>query len=401
MAMIQDEISTNNPYHASEFPRLMTIQSPINSFYIAIGYSILTQLCRVKPEMRRQPIRKIRDYLESGLNQQGNNLTEEGKLLEIFLKEIEIPTPEIQTFSFRLRENSSIVCSSFQIILAEIFSRSYKEKEAQGILNGEVVPAANKYYFENFSKSLCIQISLYRVDDPNPQIYRDDANAERVNVNIYVSVISPPTYAIMRHSKEIEFDESINKPITDTLPFIAKYSAVKTPNEPIQSKNNSNTPNPVKFEPISSKTANLTDEEFLTNQLFAILTESHLLTTMNESKQLRELLKKVSNENPNLKGEHYDDFYEMSKIYCKKNHDPSEFVIFKSCKKRHCKKCLQDNESPQKICDCKKILNKDDCLFHFKTHTKKFVVCVWCDLPCDEGTYIEKKPGKFAHKSCS
>ena len=46
-----------------KYERMLFIDPPRSSFYVAIGYSILLQLARVSKNMRKATLQKISDYL--------------------------------------------------------------------------------------------------------------------------------------------------------------------------------------------------------------------------------------------------------------------------------------------------------------------------------------------------
>lgn len=462
--VIRDEEMMTDVIYSSDYAYMMKIEPPEASFYTAIGYSLLMQLARVAPNFRKQTIGNIERYLKDGVHQKVNPaLNDEASRLFPILNSISNGI-EVQTLKSLLRNQPSVICSSFQVILAEIFTKSHKTAEASGILQREPVIPENKYYFQNFVESLSIRIVMGNFG-ASETIYVHQKIEDKINIGIYVSSINPPAFAIMIHEKEVLYDRTLNKSLVGALPFLRKQNVSEREGEkkplnfpmpgppnpsaftkPIYSDNapgfmnkvyqlpesvsqnfpnagysnptsqnfpnmgypnpvsqnlpNVGSSNPVKQNPENQKYASsLNDsnlEEFMIGKLCEIFLGSNLLTTSKESRQLKSFMKKLKKMNPNLNTEAFKKLREDLSACCKSNHDPSEFVIFKSCKKRHCKQCLKTSNSPMLICDCRCVVDQSDCRFHLSNFITS--LCVICDQPTEANDKVIQ--GKNFHVRC-
>ena len=421
VSLLDDEMF-NDPRLKDEFPTINRIEPSEKSFYGAIGYSLLTQLSRVIPNNRNQIKVSIKNLYEAGKEQKVDpSLTDLSHSFINLVEEAADPNTNSFNFAQQLKGRMNEICAGFQIILAHIFTGSHKEKEASGILEGEPVVAENKYYFINFVKSLQIRIVLYEPDEISEASYIDDKPADRVNINIYALSKKPPTYAVIRHRLELEFDRTRNQRLLSDLPFLFKRETKFSPLSQAPQNRAPAIPIPKQFSgfnPANQSSDRVTtasssmkndssmdvdpssltdDPEVLIKYFTSILKENFIFTTRREAKEIRKLNKAMKSENRSI----YNCTSELNefvkKYSCPENHDISEFVILKSCGKRHCRVCLKNDQRYPLVCDCRVQVKEDD--LKYMLEKTVVVVCVLCDKAIEEGDGI-MRGNKLVHKNC-
>jgi hypothetical protein len=503
---ITNEMPLRDPLLSQIFPYVSQIYPSEKSFYSVIGYSILAQLGRVPVNDRKRTIGSIKKYLCEGSKQNFNPaLNQEGlKLLEILDKISSNPNTNMNLLLNFLKEKITTITMAFQLILAEIFAQSHKNDEAQGILKGESVIPSNKYYFQNFANSLCIRICLYRLGESSEEVFTDDEANDLLNISIYACSIRPPGYAIVRHLKEAEFDQTGDNRIARSLPIMLtkkpqgpfvplgmQAPPVYTPSGPpvslivqappgytpsgvsvppgvqappaynppgpsfppgvqappaynppgpsflpdVQAPPAYNPPGPsfppgVQAPPVytlqgpppgyvpqeslgsygmgppkigdrnisfKQEKLDLSPENNLLDHIFSLFIEYDLLVNHSQAKTFKKLMKSAKKADKSLVTDSFEEFYSKLKPECNKKHDQSEYVIFETCKKRHCKLCLKERSSKEVICDCKSKLSQKDCSFHLKLN--HIELCALCEQPLT-GNTAWTRSGKPVHREC-
>lgn len=411
-AVIYEEQANPNPNLASEYPFIIPTGPDQKSFYLAIGFAIMTQLSRVSINNRKQVIGSMKKYANEGLS---NPIVKQTKpeienSVKDFLKWAEYVEKSDSfgtNFSSQLRQISNLICEAFQVMLSEIFSKSSKISEADAILKGEVVVPSNKYYFQNFATSLTISISLFE-SDGRVANYVDEKSTDRLNINIYVLDTNPKTYAVMKHMKEVIFDNSGSQSYENDMPFIfirtKKPNFAPIPNQipitnqipisvPIVPQSPSAVPN---VQNSSNPLINdsLSPEENLIDLFSKIFSDNMLIVTKENKKFLKKTIKNAVTTKPSLNTENLKKFNERLDLACNCKHSPEDFIIlFKSCGKRHCKTCLINSDNY--LCACGIQIKGLDSKFLLGKSAK----CPICDMPVSEEEFFEKNYKTF-HKKC-
>ncbi|OMJ71993.1 hypothetical protein SteCoe_29669 [Stentor coeruleus] len=444
------EVEKENPDYvlAPEYPFIIPTGTEQKSFYIAIGFAILSQISRITPNNRKQVIGSMRKYSNEGLSNPILKQTKpemESNVREFlrWLDYIEKSEPLSHEFITNLRSIPNVICEAFQVMLSEIFSKSSKVSEANAILQGEIVVPSNKYYFLNFATSLTIRISLFESDGA-VAYYVDDKPADRLNINIYVLNTNPKTYAVMKHVKEVQFDSFGSQTYENDLPFIfvrtkkSNFAPISQgPSFPIVSQGSSV---PIGFQgpsvpigsqgpsvsigsqgqsvpigsqgqsvpigsqgpsvPIGEKSSNplinnnLSPEENLIDLFSGIFSENMLMVTKDTKKSLKKMIKNAITAKPSLNTKNLKDFSNSLDSICKRNHNPENFIIlFKSCGKRHCKACLTDQKKDS--CSCGVQIKGIDSKFLLGLTPK----CTICENPINDEDLYEKN-NKLFHRRC-
>ena len=449
--IIRDEERLTDETYSSEYPYIMKIEPVEASFYTAIGYSLLMQLSRIPLINRKRALGNLNRYLLAGLDQQVNpSINEQARTLSEIIEYLK--TPEILPIKHSLKQAAEIICVGFQVILAQIFAASNKHDEAAGILRRELVIPANKYYFDNFAECLSVRIFRGSVAE-SPVVYMHERKEDKINISIYVTSVEAAAFAIMVHSREVEFDSTRNPALVNSLPFMIKQAdldGMKNNLQPILPEStpvtrqisnpppnlndymarigNSAPPDPSKFvskpqnpytqtsvhvEPpnpvlvpsnpvhkseASKPSGDAGAEEYTLEMLCRVFNENSLLLSKKEAKKLRDLMKELKESYKKVDSEAFRQFYKGLKVNCKQNHNHDEYVILmKSCSKRHCKECLRS--SPSRVCDCKSIISDIDCQFHLNLDKSSWGRCVMCDQPADEGN-AQNINSRVFHNSC-
>ena len=446
--IIYDEERHPDSTYASEYPYILRIEPADASFYAAIGYSLLLQLSRIPANGRKTTLGNLNRYLEEGISQQINPaLNHEAMKMLPILKDLK--NSEVPSFKQFLRQSANTICAGFQVILAQIFAKSHKGLEAEGILRREKVIPHNVYYFENFAECLSIRI-VRGTPQENPMIYMHERKEDKISISLYVTNIQSAAFAIMIHSREVEFDSTRNPALVTSLPFMIKQKDleanknnlkpnlegvprqpsnpppnpaeympkigstqapdparfVKNPSNPGPTYNNP--PNPV-FMPISSPnpipkpqepmlSSETGIEEHTLEALCRVLNRNNLLLSKKEAKKLRILMRALKESDSKVDTEAFQGVYKGLKNYCENNHSCEEYVILmKSCQKRHCKECLRSLQNP--ACDCKSIISPADAKFHLNLDQSFARRCLLCEKAADESN-SQNIDGKIFHYTC-
>lgn len=191
----------------------------------------------------------------------------------------------------------------------------------------------------------------------------------------------------------------VNTPVPNlpNAPGPNPYHSQVPQNNPMQDFNSYQNPKPSNPLP---KTAYIGDESQLEqesmfiNSLIPLLISNSTMLTKSEFRSLKKILKNLRSQNKSLMTEGIRSIKEISEGYCKKDHDPTNFVIFRSCGKRHCKMCLNDGDD-RVICDCRKEISGEDLSYILGRSIK----CIICKRNIDDPS---QKVGTthFMHRDC-
>lgn len=487
MVTIYPESAMPDGNLSNAFPYLLKIDPLEKSFYTALGFSVLYRLACVSSVMKKEVNARIKLYLNYELSKPNINVDlkiapEVKQGVDFFPQILEAvlnPSSSLQDIEGMLKANAQYICSAFQVILAAIFAKSSKIQEAQDILDGKKVLFQNKYYFENFAKSLALRIVIHAHDEPEI-ISIDDNNADRVNIELYVLSKQTCEFCIMRHAKEIELIRSNDNSGVNDMPFIfirkpkhipignsglnqvatppnynnpppnlpgnynnyspppvlpsnlpqspaySNLPPTNIPQPPVYSNSMpTNIPQPPVYsspapayipqvqptlpsypnEPQSyiphvvastSAGSSLKADSNFIDLMLPIILKGSVYFTKTEARSLKKIIKSLRSKDKSKITESVKSLKESSEIYCKKNHDPSNFVIFKTCKKRHCMSCLREADDSKIICDCKREISGNDIDFLLGKTAK----CIMCGLSIDD---LSQKVGQthFMHRDCA
>ena len=136
-------------------------------------------------------------------------------------------------------------------------------------------------------------------------------------------------------------------------------------------------------------------EQTLINCLSNIFTSSSPLFTESESKTIKKNLNKIRDHDKKLMTKELKNLKESLSNKCRADHECSEFVIFKSCKKRHCKKCLGNSSEINIICDCRNRVAFEDLGFLLE----KQISCSYCKNFIEDISQAVFQPDPI-HRSC-
>ena len=192
---------------------------------------------------------------------------------------------------------------------------------------------------------------------------------------------SPPQYQMPPSPPQYQSPPMPPSPPTPPTPpnFPGQYApgpppvAASTYKEPSQNYNPGKTSE--KFsEGDLSLPEQLHFEQKLINCLSEIFTSNSPFFTEDESKTIKKNLSKIKDQDKKLLSKEMKNIKECLSKKCKAEHNSSDFVIFKSCRQRHCKSCLADLSDYRIICDCRRDVNFEDLGFLLD----KQIYCSYC-----------------------
>jgi hypothetical protein len=92
-----------------------------------------------------------------------------------------------------------------------------------------------------------------------------------------------------------------------------------------------------------------------------------------------------------------ETYNEIRKNSCENNHDATQFVVLKSCGKRHCRECLKEKLEATLICNCPKQVSDED--KRFILGKEVFIICPICGERIEENDKMNLGRA-FVHRAC-